>query len=43
MSNKDWEHAALNKEEFLVYYGKEEDVHEMLESLAKPPAESEHK
>jgi len=31
MSNKDWEHAALNKQEFTVYYGKEEDVRQFLE------------
>lgn len=43
MSNKDWEHAALNREEFTVFYGKEEDVREMLENLTKPPVESADK
>jgi formate hydrogenlyase subunit 6/NADH:ubiquinone oxidoreductase subunit I len=32
MSNEDWEHAVLEKE-FTVYYGKEEDVAQFLETL----------
>ena len=41
MSNQDWEHAALNKD-FMVYYGREQDIAKYLESLAQPtpvPAE----
>ena len=37
MSNQDWEHAALNKD-FMVYYGRDEDIAKHLESLAPPPA-----
>lgn len=33
MSNEDWEHAELEKK-FTVYYGKDEDVAQFLESLA---------
>lgn len=35
MSHEDWEHAVLEKE-FTVYYGKEEDIAQFMESLAKP-------
>jgi formate hydrogenlyase subunit 6/NADH:ubiquinone oxidoreductase subunit I len=35
MSNEDWEHAVLKKQ-FMFYYGKEEDVAQFLENLAKP-------
>jgi formate hydrogenlyase subunit 6/NADH:ubiquinone oxidoreductase subunit I len=38
MSNQDWEHAALDKN-FMVYYGKEEDIAKYVESLAGPTAE----
>jgi formate hydrogenlyase subunit 6/NADH:ubiquinone oxidoreductase subunit I len=38
MSHDDWEHAALQKEEFTVYYGKDEDIAQFLENIAKPPA-----
>jgi len=39
MSNEDWEHAVLKKD-FMVYYGKDEDVAQFLESLTAPTAES---
>ena len=32
MSNQDWEHAALNKD-FMVYYGRDEDIAGYVESL----------
>ncbi len=34
MSNQDWELAALKKESFEVYYGKEDDIATFLESIA---------
>ena len=36
MSNEDWELAALKKQEFEVYYGKEADVATFLEKLSHP-------
>ena len=42
MSNQDWEHAALNKD-FMVYYGRDEDIARYLESLAASPAEGTDK
>lgn len=42
MSNQDWEHAALNKD-FMVYYGRDEDIACYLESLAPAPAEGTDK
>ena len=42
MSNEDWEHAALNKD-FMVNYGREQDIAKYLESLAPQPAESTNK
>lgn len=33
MSNEQWELAALNKESFAVYYGKDEDVHAILDKF----------
>jgi hypothetical protein len=39
MSNADWEHAVLQKN-FTVYYGKDEDVAQFLESLAAATAQS---
>ncbi len=33
MSNEQWELAALSKEPFTVYYGKDEDVRAVLEKL----------
>jgi formate hydrogenlyase subunit 6/NADH:ubiquinone oxidoreductase subunit I len=36
MSNKDWELAALNKQSFEVYYGKDEDIAALLERRAAP-------
>ena len=39
MSNADWEHAVLQKN-FTVYYGKDEDVAQFLESLAATTAQS---
>ena len=39
MSNEQWELAALSKQPFEVYYGKEEDIQGVLEkhASAKPP------
>lgn len=34
MSNTDWEHASLNKKEFTVYYGKDEDIETLLAGIA---------
>jgi len=42
MSNRDWEHAALKKD-FMVYYGRDEDIVRYLESLAPAPAEATEK
>ena len=39
MSNEDWEHAALDKD-FMVYYGKEQDITKYLENITEPVAES---
>ncbi|MBK7320166.1 MAG: 4Fe-4S binding protein [Anaerolineales bacterium] len=39
MTSQDWEHAALNKKEFTVYYGKDEDIKQLLENVSKPAAE----
>jgi hypothetical protein len=39
MSNQDWEHAALNRD-FMVYYGREQDIAKYLESLTTTPAET---
>jgi len=39
MSNDQWELAALNKEPFTIYYGKEEDVRFILEPAAAEEAE----
>jgi len=38
MSNEDWELAALKKEDFEVYYGRETDVATLLEKLSQPAA-----
>ena len=35
MSNKEWELASVKKEPFTVYYGKDSDVRELMESIAK--------
>jgi formate hydrogenlyase subunit 6/NADH:ubiquinone oxidoreductase subunit I len=40
MSNEQWELAALNKEPFTVYYGKDEDVKFLLDRAAKEGAEA---
>jgi formate hydrogenlyase subunit 6/NADH:ubiquinone oxidoreductase subunit I len=37
MSNQDWEHAALNKD-FMVYYGREQDITKYLENIAQSAA-----
>ena len=37
MSNQDWEHAALNKD-FMVYYGRDEDIARYLENIAPSAA-----
>jgi formate hydrogenlyase subunit 6/NADH:ubiquinone oxidoreductase subunit I len=42
MSNQDWEHAALNKD-FMVYYGREQDITKYLENIAPPAAETTDK
>jgi formate hydrogenlyase subunit 6/NADH:ubiquinone oxidoreductase subunit I len=39
MSNQDWEHAALKKN-FMVYYGRDEDIGKYLESLTPSPVET---
>jgi len=39
MSNDQWELAALNKEPFTIYYGKEEDVRIILEPAAAEQTE----
>jgi formate hydrogenlyase subunit 6/NADH:ubiquinone oxidoreductase subunit I len=38
MSNQEWEHAALDRD-FLVHYGREDDIAEYLASLAQTAAE----
>lgn len=38
MSNKEWEHATLEKN-FTVYYGRDEDVGEFLKNIMKPAVE----
>jgi len=35
MSDQDWEHAALNRD-FMVYYGREEDIATYVEKTALP-------
>jgi formate hydrogenlyase subunit 6/NADH:ubiquinone oxidoreductase subunit I len=42
LSNQNWEHAALNKD-FMVYYGRDEDITRYLEGLAQTPAETTDK
>jgi formate hydrogenlyase subunit 6/NADH:ubiquinone oxidoreductase subunit I len=37
MSNREWEHAALNRN-FMVYYGRDDDIADYLANLAQPPA-----
>jgi formate hydrogenlyase subunit 6/NADH:ubiquinone oxidoreductase subunit I len=39
MSNLEWELASLKKEEFKVYYGKNNDIREMLANLAQLASE----
>jgi len=39
MPNEDWEHAALDNN-FMVYYGKEQDIAKYLESIAQPTVEA---
>lgn len=39
MSNQDWEHATLEKN-FMVYYGKDQDIAKYLENIAAPVAET---
>jgi len=39
MSNQEWEHASLNKD-FMVYYGKDEDVAGYVEGLAHSTADT---
>jgi len=36
MSNEQWELAAVNKEPFTVYYGKDEDIQLLMERAAQP-------
>ena len=40
MSDEMWELASINKEPFEVYYGRDEDVKELLERAAKPETEA---
>jgi formate hydrogenlyase subunit 6/NADH:ubiquinone oxidoreductase subunit I len=40
LAHDDWEHAALGKEEFTLYYGKPEDIRISLAKLAQQNAES---
>jgi formate hydrogenlyase subunit 6/NADH:ubiquinone oxidoreductase subunit I len=39
MSNVDWELASLKKEDFTVYYGKDNDITEVVESLSRSAPE----
>jgi hypothetical protein len=39
MSHEQWELAALNKEPFTVYYGKDEDIQTILARFAEPDAQ----
>ena len=39
LSSEQWELAALSKEPFTVYYGKDEDIQFLLEKAAHPDAE----
>ncbi len=39
MSSEEWELASSNKESFVVYYGKEEDVQTLLARFAQEPPE----
>ncbi|NMC80494.1 MAG: 4Fe-4S binding protein [Chloroflexi bacterium] len=39
MSNEEWELASLNKEPFVVYYGRDEDVEFLLAKAAQADAE----
>ena len=41
LANDDWEHAALGKKEFTLYYGKPEDVEISLAKLAQQAAEKQ--
>ena len=43
MSNLDWEHASLNKKEFTVYYGKDEDIEQLMANIAKSAVDSTDK
>ncbi|MEN4042104.1 MAG: 4Fe-4S binding protein [Anaerolineaceae bacterium] len=38
LSNEEWELAALTHKPFTVYYGREEDVHAILERAIRPNA-----
>ena len=42
MSNEDWEHAALHRD-FMVRYGREQDIAKYLDSLPPVPAEPTEK
>jgi len=35
MSNQEWELAALNREPFVVFYGRDEDVQQLLDKTAQ--------
>ncbi len=37
MPNQEWEHAALDQQ-FMVYYGTEQDIAQYLENIAEAPA-----
>jgi hypothetical protein len=40
MSNEQWELASLTKEPFTVYYGREEDVQNLLARFAQESTEA---
>ena len=41
LAHDDWEHAALGKKEFTLYYGKPEDIEISLAKLAQQAAEKQ--
>jgi formate hydrogenlyase subunit 6/NADH:ubiquinone oxidoreductase subunit I len=43
MSSEDWELASANKDSFIVYYGKDEDVQTILARFAQGPAETDRR
>ncbi len=43
MSNSEWEMASTNKDPFLVYYGREEDVQIVLARITQESVEAPHR